>query len=222
MRKQVEQEHRDSGVGDRRQTEAGEADLPGVTTGVAVLYVDPRGPYPKMAGVDCWDETRDARLYNGPHPVVAHPPCGTWSSLKHLRRDKSDADCGVRAVEQVRQFGGVLEHPARSRLWVRCGLPGPGEFPDAWGGVTIEVSQVDWGHVARKRTWLYLVRVPVPTDMPTPREPTHWASGGRRHKRKGSGGFVPPGIKVCSAQQRRRTPQLFAEWLVELARKATP
>jgi hypothetical protein len=28
---------------------------------------------------------------------------------------------------------------------------------------------------------------------------------------------VPPGIKVCSAQQRRRTPVAFAEWLVSVA-----
>jgi hypothetical protein len=36
--------------------------------------------------------------------------------------------------------------------------------------------------------------------------PTHWVSGGRNPNRKGSGGLVPPGVKVCSAEQRRRTP----------------
>jgi hypothetical protein len=29
---------------------------------------------------------------------------------------------------------------------------------------------------------------------------------------------VPPGIKVASAQQRRRTPPAFADWLISLAR----
>lgn len=190
---------------------------------VAALYIDPRGPYPKMEGVDCWDETRDARLYDGPHPVVAHPPCGAWGNLRHLATVSATDDarsCGPIAVDQVRRWGGVLEQPRGSKLWERCGLPLPGQFPDGHGGISIEVSQVDWGHVARKKTWLYLVQCAAPATFPPPRKPTHWVSGGRLHERKGSGGVVPPGIKVCSAQQRRRTPPAFAEWLVALARSA--
>ena len=38
---------------------------------VAALYVDPRGPYPELLGPElCWDAERDARLYDGPHPVA--------------------------------------------------------------------------------------------------------------------------------------------------------
>lgn len=78
--------------------------------------------------------------------------------------------------------------------------------------------------MARKKTWLYLVGVSEEniTAPPFPdRKPTHWVSGGRNPNRKGSGGVVPKGIKVCSAQQRRRTPLAFAEWLVSLARAST-
>lgn len=72
---------------------------------IAALYIDPRGPYPRMAGVDCWDVERDARRYDGPHPIVAHPPCGAWGRLRHLHR-RNDADCAPRAVEQVQKWGG--------------------------------------------------------------------------------------------------------------------
>lgn len=44
-------------------------------TDVAALYVDPRGPYPKLVA-EWYDAARDARTYEGPLPVVAHPPCG--------------------------------------------------------------------------------------------------------------------------------------------------
>lgn len=198
---------------------------------VAALYVDARGPYARMAifGVDAWDESRDARTYAGPYPVVAHPPCGAWGSLRHMKvpnraRRIADAECGPLAVEQVRRWGGVLEQPARSLLWKECGIPAPGDPVDEHGGYSIEIEQVRWGHPARKRTWLYLVRVPRPdpSTFPPPREPTHWVSGGRNPNRKGSGGIVPPGIKVCSAQQRRITPPALAAWLVELARQAAP
>lgn len=199
---------------------------------VAALFIDPRGPYPKMPGVECWDESRDARLYDGPHPIVAHPPCGPWSKQRHNYRG-SEHDCAPRALEQVRKFGGVLEHPAESALWEEL-LPGhvgrfymPFTCPqaafhvDPFGGYSLFVTQVEFGHVARKPTWLYLVRVPLADIKPPPfpgRQPTHWCSGNRACK---TGGSVPPGIKVCSAQQRRRTPRAFAEWLVSLARSAT-
>ncbi len=189
---------------------------------VAALYVDERGPYPSIPGVDCWDAARDARGYPGPLPVVAHPPCGPWGSLRHMRIDDArrdaDAALGPVAVAQVRAWGGVLEQPAGSRLWEHCSLPAPGargrlEF-------SLEVEQVSWGHPARKRTWLFFVgidRVIAEAGVRRGGEPTHWVSGGRT-RGKGSGGLVPPGIKVCSAQQRRRTPPEFADWLVGLAR----
>jgi hypothetical protein len=188
---------------------------------IAALYIDPRGPYPRMPDVDCWDESRDARLYDGPHPVVAHPPCGPWSNLRHLHRGEGK-DCGPIAVEQVRRWGGVVEQPAGSKLFAHCGIAIPGEAQrvDEWRGFSVVVDQCAWGHVARKRTWLYFVEVDLMRVLETIRyggAVTHWCSGGRSHSRKGSGGFAPPGIKICSAQQRRRTPPAFAAWLAALA-----
>jgi len=189
---------------------------------VAALYIDPRGPYPKLLGPEmCWDEARDARTYAGPWPVVAHPPCGAWGKLRHLY-EGSDRDCAPIAIEQVRRFGGVLEHPAGSELWRIYQLPPPDVLMSDGFGFSFEVDQCAWGHVARKRTWLYVAHVPRTTVTAGIRfggTPTHWLSGGRTSSsRKGSP--VPPGIKVCSAQQRRRTPTAFAEWLISLAAQA--
>lgn len=186
---------------------------------VAALYVDPRGPYPRIEGVDCWDEARDARLYVGSHPVVAHPPCGPYCRVRHLYRG-AEQDCALRAIEQVRAFGGVLEQPARSRLWAVADLPPPGQGDGV--GFSLAVEQVSWGHPCRKPTWLYFVGVPAHAAVATRRTggtPTHWCSGGRKRS-SGSGGLIPPGIKAASAQMRRRTPPAFAAWLVALARSA--
>lgn len=182
---------------------------------VVALYIDRGGPYPSLVR-DWYDETRDALTFvDTSRPVVAHPPCGPWSHLRQLYRGDTK-HLALHAVEQVRACGGVLEHPAHSKLWEAAGLPKPGEPADAFGGRTIEVCQCDWGHVARKRTWLYLVGVGDVGTLPPPRQPTHWASGSRTAPR----GPVPSGIKVCSAQQRRRTPIAFAEWLIGLARQS--
>ena len=102
---------------------------------VAALYVDvARGPYAAMLGVECWGIERDATTYCGPYPVVAHPPCGHWGQMSHwCTRPLAERELAIAAVAQVRSHGGVLEHPATSRLWAECGLPRPGELPDAHG-----------------------------------------------------------------------------------------
>lgn len=186
---------------------------------IAALYIDPRGPYPKLADVDCWDASRDARLYAGPWPVVAHPACGPWGCLSHQYSGREGGpELAVSAYEAVTTYGGVLEHPAHSKLWAVLGMPNPGDPPDAHGGYTIAVNQVEWGHCAKKPTWLYLVRVPREALEPPPypgRQYTHWIGGSSQ---SGSQNKRLTGIKACSAEQRRRTPPEFAAYLVRLAR----
>lgn len=41
---------------------------------IAALYVQTGGCYFGLPNVDPWDVHRDARKYDGPWPVVAHPP----------------------------------------------------------------------------------------------------------------------------------------------------
>jgi hypothetical protein len=192
---------------------------------VAALYVERGGPYFGMPDVDPWDRERDARLYAGPHPVVAHPPCGPWGELRHLYKG-DEHDCAPIAVAAVQRFGGVLEHPARSKLWSHARLPGPGELLDEHGGFVVEVDQCAWGHVARKRTRLYFVgvdRALVLSTIRTGGTPTHWVAGSRKGRTGiGRGGTAPAHIKFCSAQQRRRTPPAFARWLVDLVAQTSP
>lgn len=131
---------------------------------IAALYVDPKGVYANDPRFDCWDEERDARLYDGPHPVVAHPPCSRWCRLAGLvearwgHKRGEDGGCFSSALESVRRWGGVLEHPAHTDAWAAHELPNPGYR--GWqaticGGWVCYVEQGRYGHLAKKGTWLY-------------------------------------------------------------------
>ena len=48
---------------------------------IAALFVEEGGCYYGLDGVEAWGVSRDARKYDGPFPVVAHPPCARWSAL---------------------------------------------------------------------------------------------------------------------------------------------
>src|SRR3954471_9253930 len=98
---------------------------------IAALFVAPDGCYTGLPDVDPWDEQRDARLYAGPHPVVAHPPCARWSRVAGFTEARfglkrgEDAGCFKSALQSVRTYGGVLEHPAHSDAWKVFHLPKP-------------------------------------------------------------------------------------------------
>jgi len=192
---------------------------------VAALYVDEvRGPYHHLPGVEVWGESRDATLYVGPHPVVAHPFCGPWGRLAHLCTQQ-DPQHAIRAVEQVLQWGGVLEHPANSRLWAELGLPRPfkavpSSAPPVWA---LEVEQCRWGHAACKRTWLLFASIDPQDLPPIPawREPTAVIDTNARHKGKGLGKASGEARLTHVPKSRRHlTPPDFAAWLVTAARKA--
>jgi hypothetical protein len=80
---------------------------------IAALFVDKNGPYFGRDDVDPWDKERDARTYNGPWPVVAHPPCERWGrywsggpSAKTRRLLGDDDGCFESALRSVRTWGG--------------------------------------------------------------------------------------------------------------------
>lgn len=192
---------------------------------IAALFVDTkRGPYPQIDDIECWDEARDARLYAGPHPVVAHPPCARWCRLAkqleamHGLKVGDDGGCFEAALRAVRTYGGVLEHPAHSIAWDWFGLPKPagGSWLRALDGSwVVEVDQVHFGHQMNKPTWLYVHGCTALPSMPT-------------HKKRGTHVMGRPSAQRKSKEQRpaisepliHLTPRPFAELLVSIARSA--
>lgn len=136
---------------------------------IAALYVETDGVYFDIPNCDPWDIERDARKYTGPYPVVAHPPCQRWGKYWHGAPNKphqfrlgEDLGCFASALTAVRNYGGVLEHPAYSNAWRYFGLVQPKHTggwykADAYGGYTCYVEQGNYGHISRKGTWLYAV-----------------------------------------------------------------
>ena len=182
---------------------------------VAALFVRTDSIYKKLPGVDCWDIERDARKWPGGCPVVVHPPCRAWGQLRHFAKPRPDErELAFFAVEQVRKFGGVLEHPAKSTLWDAAGLPEPCSW-DAFGGWTLPIDQNWWGHRAKKAMRLYIVGVGALEIPPLPLvlgEASHvvglWSGRDRSRARKSIG-----------TAERERTPPALADWLVELDRR---
>lgn len=207
---------------------------------VAALFVETNGVYYGLPDVDPWDQARDARLYAGPWPVVAHPPCARWCRLAGLVEARyghprgQDDGCFGAALRSVRIFGGVLEHPAYSDAWPAFGLPIPprdgGWQKGLCGGWSCQVEQSRYGHAAKKATWLYCYGVVPP--------PMRW---GFRHDHKAGAlvswcgnhvrsGDVRPRIGKTRAQgtppnsgtRCSRSPARYVERMCRSDRSRTP
>jgi hypothetical protein len=204
---------------------------------IAALYVETDGCYFGLDGVDPWDLGRDARLYAGPHPVVAHPPCQRWGKFWHGSTRKphqfalgDDDGCFAAALAAVRKWGGVIEHPADSRAWAQFGLvappkPGgwvPADWLDGHSGWTCHVEQGHYGHFSRKATWLYASGCELP-DL-------RWGEGEQRlhpvalarhgyEKARRIGMCAMVGGKD-KTKIRNATPPAFRDVLISIARSA--
>jgi hypothetical protein len=180
-------------------------------TTVAALFVRADSHYKTMAGVDAYDMERDARTYDGPWPVVAHPPCRAWGRLRTFSNPRPDERNLARlAVAMVREWGGVLEHPQGSTLWPAQRLPLPGRR-DSFGGWTLAAPQKWWGHKAEKASWFYVVGCDPAQAPAIPLvlgEAAYVVQSRKRHD------YRPHITKA----KREHTPPELAEWLVSLAR----
>lgn len=143
---------------------------------IAALYVQTGGCYFNLEGVTPMDIEDDARMYGGPWPVVAHPPCQRWGRMwkgqpGNIKKGKGDDQgCFKSALFDVRRFGGVLEHPWGSHAWAHFGLNKPPRSggwikADDFGGWCCCVEQGLYGHYCIKPT-LILVYGVSREDLP--------------------------------------------------------
>ena len=197
---------------------------------IAALFVETDGCYFNLPGVDPWDIGRDARKYSGPHPVVAHPPCQRWGRFWHGSTRKphqfrlgDDGGCFAAALASVRKWGGVLEHPADSHAWDHFGIPKP-RRGEGWldlgnGEWTCYVEQGQYGHIARKGTWLfYCGETPLALDWrrtPQRLDPVALARHGYEKARR-IGIMAMIGGKD-KTRIRNATPPAFRDVLIRLA-----
>jgi hypothetical protein len=201
---------------------------------IAALFVETDGGYFGLPGVEPWDIQRDARLYQGPHSVVAHPPCQRWGKYWHGAPNKphqyklgADDGCFESALASVRAWGGVLEHPAHSHAWETFGLnkpPSKGGWvkADELGGWTCHVEQGHYGHLSRKATWLYANGVDLPEFIWGPGEqrihPIALAKHGYAKARR-IGMMAMVGGKD-KTRIRNATPVAFRDLLISIAESA--
>ena len=121
------------------------------------LFVHEKSNYKKDFRFDCFDEKRNALIYSGQNPAVYHPPCRLFSRLKAFAKaEESEKELAFWALDNVRKFGGILEHPYDSSLWIERNIVKPG-LVDEFGGFSIVFDQFDFGYYTRKRTRLYIV-----------------------------------------------------------------
>lgn len=213
---------------------------------IAALFVETDGCYFGLSDVDPYDITRNALTYEGPYPVIAHPPCQRWGRFWHGSTRKphqyklgDDGGCFAFALDCVREWGGVIEHPADSHAWKHFGLNRPTRGK-GWSaaedgpetiGFTCYVEQGHYGHISRKPTWLYAV-VSRPGWMPTPQQlPTlNWSRveqrlhpialakhGYEKARRIGMCAMVGGKDKT---KIRNATPPQFRDVLLNIARRA--
>jgi hypothetical protein len=183
---------------------------------IAILFARAESIYKSLPDCEVYDQARDALTWPGGTPCVAHPPCRLWGKLAHCSSAPlQEKGLALWAITQVRQWGGVVEHPASSRLWQAAGCPRPSQGRDAWGGWTFGLYQQWFGHKAQKATWLYIVGC-MPTEMPrlpfVLGEATHVVTQSRRRH----GAALPE----CTVAEREQTPPRLAQWLVAIAQQA--
>lgn len=189
---------------------------------ITSLFVETNGVYFDIPEIEPWDIKRDARLYTGNNPVIAHPPCQLWgkmAKINYLRwggehnRPGNDGGCFKSALDNVNRCGGVLEHPQASYAWKEYGLVKPikNQWTKSGDGWTCVIWQSAYEHKANKATWLYYKGKNKPFDL-------NWERPNGTHQigytdQRGKQRNKP----TLSKKVANATPILFRDELIKLA-----
>jgi hypothetical protein len=154
---------------------------------ISVLCCHSRSVYKSIKGVDCYDKKRDVFTFDGDNPIIAHPPCRTFSKLRTMVVDPGrDSEIASFVIDKLRRNGGILEQPARSLMREIYSLGNPFYVDQGW-----------FGYPLSKPTWLWFFDCepkPLPYKL----------------------GLKSLGKEFAnmSYYQRSATPRLFAEYLI--------
>ena len=175
---------------------------------IPVLFTAHNSLYNDNDIFDCYDVERDAFSYTGRFPLIAHPPCRLFSRLRKFSTAAiKEKQCAFFALARIRQFGGILEHPRSSTLWLDGNFKLDGSV-DQYGGFLRSVNLSWFGFPAQKKTMLYFVGI-KPGSLP----PFPMSLNAITHVISSSGNT---GKKELSALYRSQTPRLMIDYFLEV------
>ena len=186
----------------------------------AALFCRKDSAYKSRSAWDVYDIDRDATKYNGNVAVVCHPPCRSWGVLSHMatRGREGEKELGTWGIEKVIENGGILEHPSGSRLFNHIPIDEGflieidqhDLFDHMQKGFVIEIDQYDFGHVAHKKTKLFIHGISKHELPPLPPkdESIHLCEKGKRRSICGD----VKGTTNCTQYQREYTPEALIDF----------
>lgn len=177
---------------------------------IEVYFTQKNSNYNLSNKFDCYDKERNSLSTKSKLPAIYHPPCRTWGRLRGLSNNEPGEHLlAVWSILRIWRYGGVLEHPAGSKLWDLMKLPLPGSGYDKFGGFSISINQSWFGFKAEKNTWLYIKGCKI-NEIPSIELSFDAITHVVTTSKKGTG------KKELSKGARSKTPVKLIKWLSEV------
>lgn len=178
-------------------------------TKTVVLFAQADSTY-KELDCDVYDIERNALSCKSKKACIYHPPCRTWGRLRSFANvHPGEHLLAVWSILRIWRYGGVLEHPAGSKLWNIMSLAKPGQGLDNRGGYSISIDQSWFGHPCKKNTWLYIKGCTISEipAFPLRFDLIQYCISSNSKK---------TGLKEVSKKWREKTPVELANYLIRI------